>query len=90
MSRWKWYSTLHYTGKPSFKGQLNFEYQVALTNSTGEVVGTADYALADGHWYHMTTKASGIPPATLGHRFVKDALKEFASRETSSGGVKTD
>lgn len=73
-----------------FVGVLTFGYKVVLTNSAGEVVGTADYALANGHWYHMTTKASGIPPATLGHRFVKDALKEFASSEASSGGVKTD
>ena len=69
---------------------LTFEYQVVLTNSAGEVVGTADYALANGHWYHMTTKASGIPPATLGHCFVKDALKEFASGDASNIGVKTD
>lgn len=73
-----------------FKGELTFGYKVVLTNSAGEVVGTANYALADGHWYHMTTKASGIPPATLGHRFVKDALKEFASSEASTGGVKTE
>ena len=69
---------------------LKFEYQVALTNSAGEVVGTADYALADGNGYHMTTMASGIPPTFLGHPLVKDALKEFALQETSSGGVKTD
>lgn len=73
-----------------FVGVLTFGYKVVLTNSAGEVVGTADYALANGHWYHMTTKASGIPPATLGQGFVKKALWEFASSETSGGGVKTE
>lgn len=73
-----------------FVRELTFEYRVVLTNSAGEVVGTADYALANGRWYHMTTKASGIPPATLGQGFVKKALWEFASSETSGGGVKTE
>ena len=77
-------------GNLPFKGQLNFEYQVALKNSAGEVVGTADYALADGKWYHLTTMASGIPPTFLGNPLVKDALKEFALQDASSGGVKTD
>lgn len=73
-----------------FVPELTFGFQVVLTNPAGEVVGTADYALADGDWYHMTTFVKGIPPATLGQGFVKKALWEFASSETSGGGVKTE
>ena len=73
-----------------FVRELTFEYRVVLTNSAGEVVGTADYALAKGHKYHMTTFVKGIPPAILGQGFVKYALEEFVSRETSGGGVKTE